>query len=148
LLTNFVGVLSLKPFREPSLSLVKERQMQLQALFLPAPVGVHLIVLNAQQTLVAPLANASVDVAMTWITLAILPAKIVPIPIMTINILMTFSLLILMTLSLLLPLLMTRSSSSSSTEDEKETGSTSCEFGRVACYLLGTGRGSGHKIVR
>ena len=34
---------------------------------------------------------------------------------------------------------MTRSSSSSSTEDEKETRSTSCEFGRVACYLLGTG---------
>jgi len=36
-------------------------------------------------------------------------------------------------------LMMTRSSSSSSTEDEKETRSTSCEFGRVACYLLGTG---------
>jgi hypothetical protein len=36
-------------------------------------------------------------------------------------------------------LMMTRSSSSSSTEDEKETRSTSCKFGRVACYLLGTG---------
>ena len=81
--------------------------MQLQALFLPAPMGVNFLVLNAQKTrIVAPLANAR-D-----------------------------------------PLLMTRSSSSSSTEDEKETGSTSCKFGRVACYLLGTGRGSGHKIVR